>query len=205
MLILNSTHSRCELHSATIHPVFSSHFQVQSESIVSKYQSFFPAARTCLAFCSGGSDRRPHSPPTSADSDRVFLVVSATKPLTNVTGFSTKHRFSRGFNRCFPPQLATIAPEMLRVGKARDPWFPYLPFHRHIQLVYRDMMTAPVASILSADYRMGGTLELLVIGASGEVRGYVPTAPTLDTGEPLSGINKKTQVINQARHQGSGR
>lgn len=101
-----------------------------------------------------------------------------------------------------PPQLATATPELLRVGVCRDPSLSYAPFQRRAQLVYRDMLTAPVASILSADYRMSGTLELLVIGASGEVRGYVPTAPTLESGESLPGINNTTQVMNQARNYG---
>lgn len=55
------------------------------------------------------------------------------------------------------------------------------------------MLAAPVASILSADYRMGGSAELLVIGASGEVRGYVPTVPSPASGKSLAG-GSRTQV-----------
>ena len=101
------------------------------------------------------------------------------------------------------PQLAIATPEILRVGEARDPSFSHVPFQRRPQLVYKDMLTAPVAAIISADYRMGGTLELLVIGASGEVRGYVPTAPALDSRESLPGINNKTQVMKQAQNLGN--
>lgn len=64
---------------------------------------------------------------------------------------------------------------------------------QYTQVVYKDMMAAPVASILSADYRMGGCVELLVIGADGEVRGYVPTAPSPASGESLAS-GTKTRV-----------
>ena len=48
------------------------------------------------------------------------------------------------------------------------------------QLVHKDIMTSSVAATITSDYRMSGATELLVIGASGEVRGYTPTAPALN-------------------------
>lgn len=61
------------------------------------------------------------------------------------------------------------------------------------QLVYKDTLTSPVSAVLTADYRMSGAAELLVVGASGEVRGYIPTVATSTVnGESLG--NRKQQV-----------
>lgn len=59
--------------------------------------------------------------------------------------------------------------------------------------MYKDTLTSPVSAVLTADYRMSGAAELLVVGASGEVRGYIPTVVTsADNGESLG--NRKQQV-----------
>ncbi len=60
-------------------------------------------------------------------------------------------------------------------------------------------MASPIAAIAVADYRMSGIAELLVVGASGEVRGYIPTVPSSGLAgglEPLSTSKRKLKVRN---------
>lgn len=59
-------------------------------------------------------------------------------------------------------------------------------------------MTSAISATVVADYRMSGTAELLVVSASGEVRGYIPTPPSSGLGgglEPLSTNKRKQQVL----------
>lgn len=58
-------------------------------------------------------------------------------------------------------------------------------------------MTSAISAAVVADYRMSGTAELLVVSASGEVRGYIPTLPSSGLAgglEPLSSNTRKQQV-----------
>lgn len=58
-------------------------------------------------------------------------------------------------------------------------------------------MTSAISAAVVADYRMSGTAELLVVSASGEVRGYIPTPPSSGLAgglEPLSTNKRKQQV-----------
>lgn len=58
-------------------------------------------------------------------------------------------------------------------------------------------MTSAISAAVVADYRMSGSAELLVVSASGEVRGYIPTDPSSGHAgglEPLSTNKRKQQV-----------
>lgn len=61
------------------------------------------------------------------------------------------------------------------------------------QLVSKDMLSAPICALESADYRMSGILELLVVAGDGEVRGYVPT--------PLANSRDHETIENHRRLQ----
>lgn len=76
------------------------------------------------------------------------------------------------------------------------------------KLVCKDTLTSPVSALISSDYRMSGAAELLVVGTSGEVRGYIPTvASGLDSGGELLG-RRKQQVrsvgVDWNRSRGGG-
>eukprot|EP00752_Nemacystus_decipiens_P014985 g13343.t1 len=65
------------------------------------------------------------------------------------------------------------------------------------ELIYKDTMNSAVSAAVVADYRMSGTTELLVVSASGEVRGYCPTPPSSALAgslEPLSPNKRKQQA-----------
>ncbi|CAM9655156.1 unnamed protein product, partial [Discosporangium mesarthrocarpum] len=48
------------------------------------------------------------------------------------------------------------------------------------QVVFKDTLSSPVSALLCDDYRMSGFRELIVCASDGEVRGYIPTPPSLD-------------------------
>lgn len=62
------------------------------------------------------------------------------------------------------------------------------------QLVYKDTMASPIAAIVVADYRMSGADELLVIGTSGEVRGYIPTVPSSASEDGFERLSSKARM-----------
>ncbi|CAM9237290.1 unnamed protein product [Ectocarpus sp. 6 AP-2014] len=70
------------------------------------------------------------------------------------------------------------------------------------QLVYKDTMASPIAAIVVADYRMSGADELLVVGTSGEVRGYIPTVPS-SSGDGFERLltNTRIQKSQAARNE----
>ncbi|CAM9164147.1 unnamed protein product [Ectocarpus sp. 4 AP-2014] len=70
------------------------------------------------------------------------------------------------------------------------------------QLVYKDTMASPIAAIVVADYRMSGADEMLVVGTSGEVRGYIPTVPS-SSGNGLERLssNARIQKSQAARNE----
>eukprot|EP00903_Cladosiphon_okamuranus_P009887 g9391.t1 len=71
------------------------------------------------------------------------------------------------------------------------------------ELVYKDTLTSAISATVVADYRMSGTAELLVVSASGEVRGYIPTTPSSGLAgclEPLS-TNKRKSQTQAARNE----
>ena len=43
------------------------------------------------------------------------------------------------------------------------------------EVVYKDYFNASISGIVESDYRMDGRVEIIVAGADGEVRGYLPT------------------------------
>mmetsp|Transcript_34787 Transcript_34787/g.46985 ORF Transcript_34787/g.46985 Transcript_34787/m.46985 type:complete len:589 (-) Transcript_34787:514-2280(-) len=55
-------------------------------------------------------------------------------------------------------------------------------------VVLKDHFTAPISQILTADYRMDGSTQLIVCAANGEVRGYLP-----------SDTEHKKKVLGQAQ------
>lgn len=66
------------------------------------------------------------------------------------------------------------------------------------QLVYKDKMDSPISAAVVADYRMSGAAELLVVSANGEVRGYIPTAPSSGLAggsDPISTNKRKQQQV----------
>ncbi|CAM9136269.1 unnamed protein product [Ectocarpus sp. 12 AP-2014] len=71
-----------------------------------------------------------------------------------------------------------------------------------VQLVYKDTMASPIAAIVVADYRMSGADEMLVVGTSGEVRGYIPTVPS-SSGDGLERLssNARIQKSQAARNE----
>ena len=58
-------------------------------------------------------------------------------------------------------------------------------------------MTSAISAAVVADYRLSGTTVLLVVSASGEVRGYIPTPPSSGLAGglgPFSTRKRKQQV-----------
>ena len=72
------------------------------------------------------------------------------------------------------------------------------------EVVFRQTMDSPVAALLSADYRMSGKQELMVISESGEIRGYVPAEMELGALHE-SGVAKDNtsdqKVLNELQTQ----
>jgi len=64
-------------------------------------------------------------------------------------------------------------------------------------VIFRDMMDAPIASILKSDYRMDGNEEVMICSEAGTIYGYLPT--DTEFGELLdSGIGKENAADQKA-------
>ncbi|KAH3765972.1 DNA topoisomerase 1 [Pelomyxa schiedti] len=69
-------------------------------------------------------------------------------------------------------------------------------------LVFKDTLDSPIAAVLSADYRMTGTEELIVCSQSGEVRGYTPLSRDAQGGSiERTQIEESLIELNQKRQQ----
>jgi Bardet-Biedl syndrome 2 protein len=68
------------------------------------------------------------------------------------------------------------------------------------EVVYKDYFNAPISGIVEADYRMDGRVEIIVAGADGEVRGYLPTdASEGATPESLQSLDEVARDLEEKK------
>lgn len=59
------------------------------------------------------------------------------------------------------------------------------------EVMHKDYFQAPIAALVSADYRLDGRNTLMCITTEGDIRGWLPSSTGTDTGNSFSGETKR--------------
>ncbi|CAM9166780.1 unnamed protein product, partial [Hapterophycus canaliculatus] len=174
--------------------------------IKSKYKLF--RLLTQKVFISECLDQTPFRSHEIEIARKAFLPCSNKK---SPCGTRTTKLVARGLptpRRFYEVNSGILKALALGLGKISSlEAFPISPPHPRLpprvpndgnkcQLVYKDKMDSPISAAVVADYRMSGATELLVVSACGEVRGYIPTAPSSGLAggvDPISTYKRKQQ------------
>jgi Bardet-Biedl syndrome 2 protein len=60
--------------------------------------------------------------------------------------------------------------------------------------LYRDTFDAPLCSLICADLKLSGSVQLIAVGVDGEVRGYLPAVVERDTSRAEDDLRRKREI-----------
>ena len=62
------------------------------------------------------------------------------------------------------------------------------------QVLYRDTFDAPLCSLICADLKLSGSMQLIAVGVDREIRGYLPAVVERDTSRAEDDLRRKREI-----------